>query len=189
MSVGGVLRLVLIISVTQVLSIVPASALAGERWPTAVDDLHVLYQRLQPGMSVQEVGSAAQRRETLTPEKQLTSWLLWTPPVVGRPTEVLRTTFRDGRVVRIEYEAFGDEYRYLVKGERRVEMDRDEVARLWRRSTEVMQAAEDCREALEAFHQLVIGLQERLTAAEQQTWVRALQLRREAEAGLDWLTR
>jgi hypothetical protein len=189
MSVGRASRLVLILSVAQVLAFIPSAALAGERWSAIDDDLYVLYQRLQPGMALPEVGAATRRERALDPGNPPTSWLLWTPPAGGRPTEVLRATFRDGRVVRIEYEAFGDEYRYLVKGERRAEMDGDQIARLWRRSTQVMQAAEDCGEALEAYHHLVVGLQERLTPAEQQAWVRALRLRREAEAGLDQLAR
>lgn len=32
-----------------------------------------------------------------------------------RGTEVLRASFRDGRLARIEYESFADEYHHLVK--------------------------------------------------------------------------
>jgi hypothetical protein len=161
--------------------------LADEKLPGANIALEVLYQRLHPGMTVRQVSRATGREIVLTPEKPMSSWLLWTPPLAGRPTEVLRTAFRDGRLTRIEYEAFGDEYRHVVKGGGG--MDNDQVTRLWRRSAEVMEAAENCGEALQAFHQLVVGLQDRLTSAEQQAWVRALELRRAAQAALNWLAR
>lgn len=79
-----------------------------------------------------------------------------------------------------------------MKGERRLDRldhDPDEAARLWRRNVEVMEAAEGCGEALEALHGLVLGLQEPPTPAEQQARVRALQLRRAADAELGWLGR
>jgi hypothetical protein len=163
--------------------------LADETRPVESVELRPLYQRLHPGMTIQEVASAAGRETMLRAETPLSSWLIWTPPADGRPVEVLRTAFRDGRLARIEYESFGDEYRHLMKGDRRTEMDSDQLTRLWRRSAEVMEAAEVCGEALEAFHQLVVGLQERLTSAEQQAWVRALKLRRAADAGLNSLSR
>ncbi|HEV8307032.1 MAG TPA: hypothetical protein VGW35_05145 [Methylomirabilota bacterium] len=168
---------------------VPWPALADEKLPAANIALEGLYQRLSPGMTSQDVARTAGRETMLKPGKQPRTWLLWTPPFAGRPIEVLRTAFRDGRLARIEYESFGDEYRHLVKGDRRMETDSDQVTRLWRRSAEVMEAAEDCGEALEAFHHLVVGLQERLTSPEQQAWVRALQLRRAAQAGLGSLSR
>jgi hypothetical protein len=163
--------------------------LAGEPGAAAPVELQTLYQRLHPGMTVQEVASAADRETVLTPGQPPHSWLIWTPPAPGRPFEVLRTVFRDGRLARIEYESFGAEYRHLRRGDRPMELDSDQVARLWRRSAEVTETAQACGEALEAFHQLVVGLQGRLTSAEQQAWARALTLRRAAEAGLNSLSR
>lgn len=147
-------------------------------------DVSTLYQRLTPGMSVQAVEALAEHATRLTLHEPVTTWLLWQHSDPGRGTEVLRAAFRDGRLARIEYESFGDEYRHLVKGDRTVPMDADEVARLWRRATQVDQAADSCHEALDAFHQLVLRLQERLTTNEQRDWVRALQLRRAAETQL-----
>jgi hypothetical protein len=177
-------RLVASLALLALLLAAQFPALADEKLPAANIDLEALYQRLRPGMTVQEFARAAGRETMLKPGEPLRTWLLWTPPLAGRPIEVLRTAFKDGRLARIEYESFGDEYRHLVKGDSRMEIDSDQVTRLWRRSAEVMEAAEDCGEALEAFHQLVVGLQERLTSAEQQAWVRALKLRRAAQAGL-----
>lgn len=147
-------------------------------------DVHALYQRLSPGMSVQAVETLAEHATRLTPGQPVTTWLLWRHSGPDRGTEVLRASFRDGRLARIEYEAFGDEYRHLVKGDRTVPMEADEVARLWRRVAQVDEAAEQCHEALDAFHRLVLRLQERLTTSEQGDWARALQLRRAAEATL-----
>jgi hypothetical protein len=88
-------------------------------------------------------------------------------------------------VTRLEYESFGAEYRRLVKGtDPWVEIASDELARIWRRSWQVGRAAESCRNALDAYHHVVLGAQERLTADEQQAWARALQLRQEAEQHL-----
>jgi hypothetical protein len=168
---------------------VQTPVLAGEPRLPAIAELEILYQRMEPGMTVAEVARAAGRQPVVAPGQPLTSWLVWTPPVTGRPVDVLRTSFRDGRLVRIEYESFGEEYRHLVKGDRRPEIDGDQMTRLWRRSVEVTETAEACGEALEAFHQLVIGLQERLRPAEQQAWVLALTLRRAAEPGLNSLSR
>lgn len=163
-----------------------AGGVAGEpRGPGAGIDIYTLYQRVTPGMSVQAVEALAERATRLTLGEPVTTWLVWqhySDP--GRGTEVLRASFRDGRLARIEYESFGDEYRHLVKGDRTVPMDADEVARLWRRAAQVDQAADSCHEALDVFHQLVLRLQERLTTNEQREWVRALQLRRAAEAEL-----
>ncbi len=180
-------RLVASLALLGLLLTARLPVLADQTLPVANLDLGTLYQRLNPGMTVQEVARAAGRETISTPDTRLDSWLLWTPPVAGRPTEVLRTAFRDGRLARVEYEAFGDDYRRLVKGDRGIA--EDQVTRLWRRTAAVMEAAEDCGEALEAFHQLVVRLQERLTSAEQQAWVRALELRRAAQAGLDWIAR
>jgi hypothetical protein len=152
---------------------------AEDRMPVASIALEALYQRLGVGMTEQEVARAAGRDTVPTPsDAPLKSWLLWTPPVAGRPTEVVRTTFAGGRLTRVEYEAFGDEYRHLTKGESGI--DRDRISRLWRRSAQLREAAEDCGEALQAFHELVVGFQHRLTSAEQEAWVRALELRRSA---------
>jgi len=181
------LRLAVSLALVGLLLTTLLPVLAAEKSPMVTIDLATLYQRLHPGMTVREVARAAGREPVLTPEKNLSTWLLWTPPVGGRPTEVLRAAFRDGRLARIEYEAFGDEYRHVMKSDRAI--DSDQVTRLWRRSTEVMEAAEGCGDALDAFHQLVVGLQERLTAAEQQAWVRALELRRAAQSKLNWLVR
>jgi hypothetical protein len=147
-------------------------------------DIYALYQRLRPGLSVEAVEALAERATKLTTGAPVTAWLLWRHAGPGRGTEVLRAAFREGRLARIEYESFGDEYQHLVKGDRTVPMEADEVARLWRRAAQVDQAAERCHEALDAFHQLVVRVQERLTTNEQREWVRALRLRRAAEAEL-----
>jgi hypothetical protein len=163
-----------------------AGGAAGEpRERGAGSDVYTLYRRMTPGMSAQAVEALAEHATRLTLDESVATWLLWqhhSDP--GRGTEVLRASFRDGRLARIEYESFGDEYRHLVKGDRTVPMDAGEVARLWRRAAQVDQAADSCHEALDAFHQLVLRLQERLTTNEQQEWVRALQLRRVAETQL-----
>jgi hypothetical protein len=114
----------------------------------------------------------------------VTTWLVWQHAGPDRGPEILRASFRDGRLARIEYESFADEYRHLVKGDRTVPMDADEFGRLWRRAARVDQAAESCHDALEAFHRLVLRVQERLTTEKQREWVRALQLRRTAETEL-----
>jgi hypothetical protein len=147
-------------------------------------DIYALYQRLRPGMAVEAVEALAERATRLTTGAPVAAWLLWRHAGPDRGTEVLRASFRDGRLARIEYESFGDEYQHFVKGDRTVPMEADEVARLWRRAAQVDQAAERCHGALEAFHQLVVRVQERLTTNEQREWVRALELRRAAEAAL-----
>ncbi len=150
-------------------------------------DIYALYQRLRPGMSVEAVDALAERATRLRTDPPVTAWLLWRhagPDRGTEVTEVLRASFREGRLARIEYESFGDEYQHFVKGDRTVPMEADEVARLWRRAAQVDQAGERCHEALEAFHQLVVRVQERLTTNEQGVWVRARQLRRAAEADL-----
>jgi hypothetical protein len=69
-----------------------------------------------------------------------------------------------------------------VKGaESWVEISGDELPRIWRRSWRVGQAAESCHIALDAYHHVVQGAQERLTFDEQREWARALQLRQEAQ--------
>jgi hypothetical protein len=150
-----------------------------ERWSQI--DIYALYQRARPGMSVKAVAALAGRPTRLSADQPVTTWLLWRQSAPGRGTEVLRATFRDGILARIEYESFGDEYQRLIKGDHSILVDPDEMTRLWRRAARVDQAAESCHGALDAFHRLVLGLQERLTTDEQHEWVRALLLRRTAE--------
>jgi hypothetical protein len=141
-------------------------------------------------MAAEDVARVSGRRALSGSSDPVTSWLIWSPPATGRPTEVLRAVFREGRVVHVAYEAFGDEYRRLVKGtEPAVEMSEDELRRLWRRDWRLTQAVERCEEALDTFHQLALGFQERLTTAEQAAWVHALGLRRAAERELGALRR
>jgi hypothetical protein len=170
-------------AVLAVLAAVLAAGPAGatERRVTGTPSgIRALYERLEPGMTVGQVAAIADR-PGLGAEPGVTSWLVWSPPESGSPTAVLRVSFRDGRVVRLEHEMFGDDYRRLSKGaDATVELDASEARRLWRRG----QAVDDCQEALDAYHRLVLGVQQRLTPAEQQAWVRALELRREAESRL-----
>lgn len=174
------------IGVLVMLSVSIAAGSAGVDPPGRGSELDVyaLYQRMRPGMSVEAVEALAQHATKLTTGQPVTAWLLWRHAGPDRGTEVLRASFREGRLARIEYESFGDEYRHLVKGDRTVPMEADEVARLWRRAARVDQAVESCHDALEAFHQLAVRVQERLTTNEQREWVRALQLRRAAETDL-----
>ena len=147
-------------------------------------DIRALYERLSPGMSSREVGALAggQLGTALEP---VSTWLLWNSTPEGRGTAVLRAAFQDGRVIRLEYESFGAEYRRLVKGaDPWIEIASDELARIWRQSWRVGRAAESCRHALDAYHHVVLGAQERLTVEEQREWARALQLRQEAERHL-----
>lgn len=165
-------------------------AAAGDPRRPAQLDLHALYQRLQPGMTVKEVGAIAGGAGLRASPEPVTSWLVWNPPVPGAPMAVVRASFRDSRLVRVEYESFGDEYRRLAKGtDPGVAIDEEELRRLWRRGWRATEAAAHCHEALEAFHQLVVRVQDRLTTAEQAAWVRALELRRSAEAEIGSLDR
>lgn len=165
------------------LSLAPtAGAEPRERRPRI--DVYALYQQARLGMSVEAVHALAEHTTRLTADRPVTTWLLWQSSGPDRGTEVLRATFRDGRLARIEYESFGDEYQRLIKGDPSIPMDADEITRLWRRAARVDQAAESCHGALDAFHRLVLGMQERLTTDEQQDWVRALLLRRTAETEL-----
>ncbi|HEY7142117.1 MAG TPA: hypothetical protein VIE44_18645 [Methylomirabilota bacterium] len=144
-------------------------------------DIRALYERLNPGMSSREVAALAGGQLGTAPEP-VTTWLLWNRLPDGQGIAVLRAAFQDGRIIRLEYESFGAEYRRLVKGaDPWVEVATDELARIWRESWRVGQAADTCRQALDAYHHVVLGAQERLTFEEQQEWARALQLRREAE--------
>jgi hypothetical protein len=135
-------------------------------------------------MSAREVAAMAGGQLGTTAEP-VTTWLVWNPTPDGKRTEVLRAAFQDGRVTRLEYESFGVEYHRLVKGgDPWVEIAGDELARIWRQSWRVGRAAESCRSALDAYHHVVLGAQERLTSDEQRAWARALQLRQEAERQL-----
>jgi hypothetical protein len=150
-------------------------------------DLHALYRRLEPGMTVEQVAAAAtgdgsRLGAAATP---VTSWLVWTPAAPGRPTAVLRATFRDGRLNRLEYEVFGEDYHRSAKGEEPdVEVSQDDLTRLRRRSATLDRVADGCRKTVEAYHRLVLGAQNRLTRDEQKAWVRALELRRAVDAQL-----
>ncbi len=167
------------LSAVMLLAFLVTPAVADERAPTTAAEIRTLYERLQPGMPIGEVAGLAGRPRLGTGAEPVTSWLLWNTPQSGAATAVLRAAFRDGRVARLEYEAFGEEYQRLAKGpDPTVEMSEAEMRRLWRRT----QAVEGCQEALEAFHRLVLQVQDRLTPSEQQAWVRALELRRAAEA-------
>jgi hypothetical protein len=180
-----VIRWPVSVALSLLLPLAAGSAASEPPSRGAGTDIYTLYQRVTPGMSLQAVEALAEHATSLTPARPVTTWLLWqhhSDP--GRGTEVLRASFRDGRLARIEYESFGDEYRHLVKGDRTVPMDADEVGRLWRRAAQVDQAADSCHEALDAFHRLALRLQDRLTTNEQGDWVRALRLRRAAEAEL-----
>jgi hypothetical protein len=167
---------------------VPTSVPAQEPGSGPQVDVLALYHRLQPGMAIDEVVRLARPSGGQVPGEATTSWLLWRHSARG--TEVLRTSFRDSRLARVQYEAFGEEYRRLVKdGPPTIRIDRGELTRLWQRSARVEEAAEDCQAALDAFHRLVMQVQERLSPTEQRAWVRALELRRAAEAELEGLAR
>src|SRR5262245_36127678 len=167
-----------------------AAAVAGLAWGPAAAadreirgdlDIRALYERLHPGMSSREVATLAGGRLGTTLEP-VTSWLVWNQTSDGKGIAVLRAAFQEGRIIRLEYESFGAEYQRLVKGaDAWVEVAGDELARIWRQSWRMGQAADTCRQALDAYHHVVLGAQERLTFEEQQAWARALQLRREAE--------
>jgi hypothetical protein len=155
--------------------------LAAERSGPSDVDVYDLYARLRPGMSVREVATLAGGQLGAVAEP-VTTWLLWSSPPGTSGTAVLRASFQDGRLTRLEYEAFGAEYRRLVKGaDPWVEIAGDELARIWRQTWRTEQAAESCRQALDAYHRVILDAQERLTAEEQQAWARALLLRRTAE--------
>lgn len=163
---------------------------ANEGWGSSEVDLRAAYEGLEAGMTTERVAELLGRTTLLTAPERITSWLMWTPPAAGRPVTVLRASFRDGRLARVEYESFGGEYQRLVKGgDSRADFSEDEVRRLWRQVRRATQAAEQCEDALEAVHQLVLRVQERLTPSEQAAWVRALELRRAVEADLGALGR
>jgi hypothetical protein len=147
-------------------------------------DVHELYARLSPGMSLQEVARLT-GGQLATAGESVTTWILWSPLPEGGGTAVLRAAFQDGRVIRLEFEAFGAEYRRLVKGaDPWVEIAGDELTRIWRQAWRAGRAAESCQDALDAYHRVVLDAQERLTPEQQQAWARALLLRRTAEEQL-----
>jgi hypothetical protein len=149
-------------------------------------DLSALYQRLRPGMTVSEVAAAAGRLRLGEGAEPVTSWLVWSRSPATGETTVVRAAFRDERLVRVELEAFGEEYRRLVKGgDLAVELVARELRRLLRRTSDVQEAASECDDALEAFHQLLLRAQERLTPEEQQAWAHALERRRTAQRELE----
>lgn len=158
-----------------------ASAILGAGSAARADDgpaaglaeIRALFDTLRPGMSVPEVADVTRRPALAGTRKPLTRWLIWSQPGAGA-TAVLRAAFRDGRLQSLEYETFGDRYERLVKGPDPVEVGEDELRRLWRRG----RAVDDCQQAMEAFHRLLLSVQDRLTTEEQQAWVRALELRR-----------
>jgi hypothetical protein len=177
----GWLRLLIAVAVT---GLAGGPAAAADREVRSDLDVRALYERLSPGMSSREVAALAGGQLGTTPEP-VTTWLLWNPMPDGKGMAVLRTAFQDGRISRLEYESFGVEYRRLVKGtDPWVEIAGDELARIWRQSWRVGRAAESCQQALDAYHHVVMGAQERLTFEEQREWARALQLRQEAERHL-----
>jgi hypothetical protein len=160
------------------LVLLTAPAGADEPAPVTAGQILALYGRLSPGMSAAEVATLARRPRLAAPENSVTSWLLWSAPQAGVETVVLRGTFRDGRLFRLEYEAFGDEYRHLAKGgDDGIELAEEELRHLWQRG----QTADACQAALEAFHRLLLRAQDRLIPSEQEAWVKALELRRQVE--------
>jgi hypothetical protein len=186
---SGARAVVTAIAVASVLLGAGSASAQAPASPGGVE-LHEVFRRLEPGMAVEDVARVSSRRALIDSSRPVTSWVLWNPPATGRPTEVLRAAFREGQLVHVEYEMFGDEYRRLAKGaEPAIEMGEDALRRLWRRDWRLTQAVERCEEALGGFHQLVLGFQERLTPAEQAAWVHALGLRRAAERELDALRR
>ncbi len=177
----GWLRLLIAVAVT---GLAGGPAVAADREVRSDLDIRALYERLSPGMSSREIAALAGGQLGMTPEP-VTTWLLWSPTPDGKGMGVLRAAFQDGRLIRLEYESFGAEYRRLVKGaDPWIEIAGDELARIWRQSWRVGRAAESCQHALDAYHHVVLGAQERLTFEEQREWARALQLRQEAERHL-----
>ncbi len=175
------MRLVVVSALLVLLLALVAPGAAGERGPATPDEILALYERLLPGMPLAEVAAMAGRPGLLTSSEPVTSWTVWSPPRTGSPTAVLRATFQDGRLARLEYEAFGDAYRRLAKGsDAGMELGEAELRRLWERT----RGMDECREALEAFHRLLLRAQDRLTREEQEAWVAALELRRRVDSRL-----
>ncbi|MBI4012190.1 MAG: hypothetical protein HY359_07795 [Candidatus Rokubacteria bacterium] len=157
--------------------VAPAGASDAREANTALE-IRAIFDRLQPGMTIEQVAESASRPHLGARGHPVSSWLVWSPPGAGGPTAVLRAVFRDDRLARLEYESFGEEYQHRVKGAEPVELDEAELRRLWQRG----RAVDECHGALEAFHRLLLRIQDRLTPAEQEAWVRALELRRAAES-------
>jgi hypothetical protein len=187
-SVRSLVRIALFLPLTLLAAAGPAGAAGDGPAPTGPGrspDLRALFARLAPGQTEAEVAALVGRARLGEGPDPVATWLRW-GPVPGGGVAVVRAVFRDGRLARAVYEAFGDTYRRRVTGERpEVEVSRAELVRLLRRGG----AAGECRDALEAFHRLVLGLQDRLDPAEQQDWVRALELRRSADAELQGAAR
>lgn len=182
----GALPIVSWLAAALVLGLAPGATASALRVRSDAD-LHALYQRLEPGMTVEQVAAATADGSRLgaAGTSPATSWLVWTPASPGRPTAVLRATFRDGRLHRLEYEVFAEEYHKRAKGEDpEVEVTQEDLTRLRRRSATLDRVADGCRKTVEAYHRLVLGAQNRLTRDEQKAWVRALELRRAVDAQL-----
>jgi hypothetical protein len=168
------------------LGLLVTPAVADDRAPVTAGHILALYGRLSPGMSAGDVAAIARRPRLAAAGDPVTTWLLWSSPQGGVETAVLRATFRDGRLFRLEYEAFGDEYRRLAKGgDDAIELTEEELRHLWQRT----QAGDACQVALEAFHRLLLRAQDRLVSSEQEAWVRALELRRQVDSHAPALTR
>jgi hypothetical protein len=168
------------------LALLVTPAVADDRAPVAAGQILALYGRLSPGMSTADVAALARRPRLAASADPVTTWLLWSAPQDGVETAVLRATFRDGRLLRLEYEAFGDEYRRLAKGgDDGIELAEAELRHLWQRT----QAGDACQVALEAFHRLLLRAQDRLVSSEQEAWVKALELRRQVESHAPGLAR
>jgi hypothetical protein len=71
---------------------------------------------------------AVERATRLTSGQPVATGLLWQDSGQGHGTEVLRASFRDSQLVRVQYESFGPEYRHLSKGEQMVPMEVNEGA-------------------------------------------------------------
>jgi len=172
----------LVISAMTLLASLAPETFAGTVTSRTDTDIHGVYERLEPGMTVEEVAVAADSRQLRTAPRPVASWVVWSSSGPSRATAVLRATFREERLVRLEYEVFGDQYRRLVKGsEPETEIYWAELRRLWHQSQRTEEAADACQVALEVYHRLTLGVQERLTQNEQAAWARALQLRRGAQ--------
>jgi hypothetical protein len=169
-----------------VLGLLAMPALAADHAPVSAGQILALYGRLSPGMSAGDVAALARRPRLAPSGGPVSAWLLWSTPQGGVETAVLRATFRDGRLFRLEYEAFGDEYRRLAKGgDDAIELTEEELRHLWQRT----QAGDACQVALEAFHRLLLRAQDRLVPSEQEAWVKALELRRQVESHAPGLAR
>jgi hypothetical protein len=168
------------------LGLLVTPAAADDRAPATAGQILALYGRLSPGMTAADVAALARRPRLAASGDPVSAWVLWSTPQGGVETAVLRATFRDGRLFRLEYEAFGDEYRRLAKGgDDTIELTEEELRHLWQRT----QAGDACQVALEAFHRVLLRAQDRLVPSEQEAWVKALELRRQFESHAPGLTR